>query len=206
MLSLLIQWLVIVSLFILVLGNINPLARLYERQPLIKALSPDYQLSHFYIFSSLLSIRIIFPHLQLFKSKFILEIGYLLRKDLLLLERFSISLNYSFIMTIYFVMVVLWFLTEIAISPILFVLGFIQIVFITLFLWEKESKAFLQHFDISFPALITEKSILSFILAITILVPFLILNNLVVFLSGFCLYAISFGMGTIYYTIIPSHL
>ncbi|MFW9853899.1 MAG: hypothetical protein ACFFFG_02520 [Candidatus Thorarchaeota archaeon] len=204
--TLILEWGVTLGLFFLIHGKIDPLARLYERQPLHDAFSVDIELAltGYYIFTSFFQGRASWFNFLQYESQFIHEVVSLLHKDLLMLDKYRISLNYTLIMLVYGIIFVFWFVLAVNILPWFTPVGILTIVIITLFLWVKESKVFLVNCKISFKALVTEKMALSFVLAGCILVPIGILGGGIVFLGGLGVYMFCFVFGMVYYTMKPT--
>ncbi|MFX1282368.1 MAG: hypothetical protein ACFFB5_01885 [Promethearchaeota archaeon] len=204
--TLIFNWLVVNFLFFLILGRIDPLARLYERQPLVQYLSSNIEapLISLLIFSSLAQILFKFTYVKSSQSRFLSEISSLLKKDFLLLDKFRISLLYSCAFILISGLLVFWIFTKVTIYPGYLIIVPVITIIISLFLWFKESKTFVRHFDISKTALITEKWLLSFLLVICIHIPLLIMNNNDLFLIGLCIYFLCFCFGIIYHNLKPS--
>lgn len=199
-------WLVINFLFFLILGRIDPLPRLYERQPLVQYLSSNIEapVLPLLIFTSFTQNWSKFPSVIQFQSRFLFEICSLLKKDTLLLDKYRISSLYSAVFILISVLLVLWIFAKVSIYLGLILLVPLITIIITLFLWFKESKTFLQNFSISNLALITEKWLLSFLLVICIHIPFLIMKNIDFFLIELCIYFFCFCFGVIYHNLKPS--
>ncbi len=202
----LIEWVITNALFFLILSRIDPLARLYERQFFVQSFSSNRDVlpSSFLFISLLTTIQVKLPSLLTFGNRFTSELESLLKKDLLFLDKFRISLIYSFILIFYIILLIFWFVSEVKLYPERLLLGTFLTSAITLLLWIKESRTLLRHFAVSLWALIFEKWLLSFILVIALLIPLLLMQQINLVLIGFSSYLLCFVFGFIFFQLKPS--
>ncbi|MFW9777847.1 MAG: hypothetical protein ACFFE8_03255 [Candidatus Heimdallarchaeota archaeon] len=205
MISLLFEWAMALGLFFLIHSKIDPLARLYERRPLVDALSEsfDLALAGYFIFTSIFQSGASWFKFLQYKNQFLHEAVSLLQKDLLLLDKYRISFTYTLTVLIYGIIVVFWLASAANIIPWFTPAGILAIIAITVFLWFKESRLLVKNLKISFRAVLMEKLFLSFFLSCSLLLAILIINEGTLFLGGIVVYAFSFIFGLIYYSIKP---
>jgi hypothetical protein len=183
-------------IFFLILGSVDPLARLYERQELMSNLS-TFSLSLPNPLKRLDSIT----NNWIIPNHRIQEVYSIARKDLLLCWKYRQIMGYISVLILLYGSLTFSLLTGNKVNPLIFLVGLLWSYWITFFLWQKESKSIIKTFNISKKALMVEKWSLSFILVISVGIPILLTQEYFFLIIGLVIYQAIFLLGFIHFSL-----
>ena len=183
-------------IFFLIIGSVDPLARLYERRELMSNLSA-FSLSLPNPLKRLNSI----PNNWIFSNHRIQEVYSIARKDLLLCWKYRQLMSYITVLILLYGSLTFSLLTGNKVNPLIFLVGLLWSYWITFFLWQKESKSIIKTFNISKKVLMVEKWSLSFILVISVGIPILLTQEYFFLIIGLVIYQAIFLLGFIHFSL-----
>lgn len=183
-------------LFFLIIGSVDPLARLYERRELMSNLS-TFSLSLPNPLKRLNSIT----NNWIFSNHRIQEVYSIARKDLLLCWKYRQLMSYITVLIFVYGSLTVSLLTGNEVSLLIFLVGLLWSYWITFFLWQKESKSIIKAFSISKKTLMVEKWSLSFIPVISVSIPILLTHEYIFFIIGLVIYHAIFLLGFVHFSL-----
>ena len=195
-----IQFFIIIIGFCLIIGKIDPLARLYERQALMDLFTAgDSRPISFPFVTRITQYYKNFIDTSKSTSQMVIEMKSLFYKDVLLSWKYKQSFGYAISLIISYGVFFTWLRGVGTIYLPIFIPVMFWGYLFTFFLWRMESKSILwNNYHLSKTALLAEKFLLSFLLMISLQIPlYLVQGEFLFAVIGIGLYFLSFTLGII---------